>query len=345
MPSVRVIVQSIAVVLASVGAARPARAEPCVTATAACTEWVKLGAGPERSLVYRTQALDAPSPAVTRALIVVHGAGRNADGYFRTAVAAAFLAGALNDTLVISPRFASNDGTCTDVLASDEISWTCSGNSWRTGGVAKPNETLTSFDLVDEILRRIARKDLFPGLRAIVVSGHSAGGQYVSRYAMANRVHGTLGVPITYVVSNPSSYAYLDADRPAPAGGAAGAVEQRPYAEGRNCTTYDHWPYGLQQRGGYAARLGDDQLKKQIVDRPVTYLLGELDTLPLANFDASCPAMAQGPNRLARGQAYAAAIVAKHGARHTVTIVPACGHNARCMFTTDRALPILFPKP
>jgi hypothetical protein len=34
-----------------------------------------------------------------------------------------------------------------------------------------------------------------------------------------------------------------------------------------------------------------------------TSLVGEYDTLPLAGFDASCPAMAQGPSRLARGQA------------------------------------------
>jgi hypothetical protein len=25
--------------------------------------------------------------------------------------------------------------------------------------------------------------------------------------------------------------------------------------------------------------------------------------------------------------------------------VPLCGHNARCMYTSDVALPLLFPKP
>lgn len=74
-------------------------------------------------------------------------------------------------------------------------------------------------------------------------------------------------------------------------------------------------------------------------------MLGELDTLPLANFDASCPAMAQGPSRLARGQAFVGYITQRYGARLTLALVPLCGHNARCMFTTERALPILFPKP
>jgi hypothetical protein len=77
---------------------------------------------------------------------------------------------------------------------------------------------------------------------------------------------------------------------------------------------------------------------------PVTYLLGELDVLPLAGFDSSCPGDGPGPTRLARGQAYAAYVNAKYNAQHKVVVVPLCGHNARCMFTAEVALPILFPK-
>ena len=32
------------------------------------------------------------------------------------------------------------------------------------------------------------------------------------------------------------------------------------------------------------------------------------------------------------------------GAQHRAIVVPACGHNARCMFDSDAALPVLFPK-
>ena len=87
-----------------------ANAAPCTSASAGCTEWVTLGGGPARSLVYRTYPLDVRNEKITRALIMVHGAGRDADNYFRTALAATFLAGAFDDTIVISPRFASNDG-------------------------------------------------------------------------------------------------------------------------------------------------------------------------------------------------------------------------------------------
>jgi pimeloyl-ACP methyl ester carboxylesterase len=324
--------------------AAAAYAAPCITANPSCTEWVTLAGGPSRSLIYRSYPLETKNEKITRALVMLHGAQRDADNYFRTAVAAAFLGDALEDTVVIAPRFASNSGAgrggsgCQDALAQYEVNWPCGGDSWRSGGVATNNDKLTSYDLADEILRKLAQKSVFPNLKAIVVAGHSAGGQFVMRYEMANKIHEKLGVAITYIVSNPSSYAYLDATRP------NADVKFGRFGDGRNCTTFDQWPYGLQNRSGYSARLSDDELKKQLASRPVTYLLGELDILPLAGFDSSCPAMAQGATRLARGQAFATYVNTKFDAQHKSQVVPLCGHNARCMFTAEPALALLFPK-
>jgi len=318
-----------------------AYAGPCITADHTCTEWINFPGSHSRSLIYRTYSLDERNDKIVRALIVIHGTNRDADNYFRNALAAAFLGNALEDTVVIVPHIASNNGRgCNDKLAPNEVSYSCNGDSWRSGGTAENDPKLTSFDFADEILRKLAKKEAFPNLKAIVVAGHSAGGQFVTRYEMANRVHETLGVPVTYVVANPSSYAYLDNTRPA----GENAANFRPFGDGRNCTTYDHWPYGLQGRTGYAGKESDDQLKKQLASRPTTYLLGEIDILPLGGFDSSCPAMAQGPTRRARGEAFAKFVKEKYGAKHEVKIVSECGHNARCMFTAEEALPILFPK-
>lgn len=328
---------------------------PCAAASPTCTEWVTLGGGPGRSLVYRSHALGTRNDAITRVLVSIHGAGRNADDYFRSTMAAAFLADALDNTLVISPRLASNEGGgCRDSLATNEISWHC--NAWRSGGPAPKAPGVTSFDFLDEILRKVARKDVFPNVRAIVVVGHSAGGQVVNRYAMSNQVHDDLGVTVTYVVSNPSSYAWPDSLRPT---GAAWSLAANPpgylqepspnapafrsLGDARGCTIYDQWPYGFRNRTGYSAKQSDDQLTKQLAARNTIYLLGGLDILPLAGFDGSCGAMAQGPTRLARGQAYAKFVNERLGARHTVVVVQLCGHNARCMYTSNQALPVLFP--
>ena len=317
-----------------------ALAAPCTTPAAACVEWITIGGGPARSLVYRSYPLNARNDRIRRALVIVHGSDRDAQGYFEIGIAAARLAGALDDTVVISPRFAARDGvTCSDRLAAEEVNWPCEGNSWRSGGVAA-GSTLASFDLADEILRRAGDRSVFPNLQVVVVTGHSAGGQFVTRYEMANRVHDTLGIQLRYVVANPSSYAYPDSTRPATV---KGKIDFRQF-KGRSCESYNRWPYGLDERSGYAKTATVDELRKQLIERPTTYLLGERDVRPVDGFDASCAAMAQGATRLARGRAFAAYVNERLGAHHAVTIVPDCGHDAVCMFTADSALDVLFPK-
>jgi acetyl esterase/lipase len=328
---------------AAVGFAAP----PCTRATEACSEQVTLGAKGKWSLIYRTVPLGQRSDLVRRAFILIHGQGRNADDYFETAAAAAFLAGALEDTIAISPRLAVHDGKgCRDKLGEGEISWSCESPSWRGGAASISDPELTTYDFIDELVRRLADKRVFPNLTEIVVAGHSAGGQFVHRYATAARVDPTPGVTLRYLVSNPSSYLYLDETRlPASArcsddGTCSG--EFRPYSEGRNCTTYNHYLYGLANRTGYSAAESDDTLKSNLARRNVTYLLGDQDRYPIAGFDSSCPAMAQGPDRLTRGITYWNYINQRFQARHKLAIVPLCGHNARCMFTSQRGLSEVF---
>jgi pimeloyl-ACP methyl ester carboxylesterase len=334
---------------------RAPAAQPCTTATPACTEWVTVGGAPARAMIYRSYSLDVANGRIKRALIMVHGTGRNADHYFLTAMSAAFLAGALDDTLVIAPHMID----ATDRAEPNEIVWQ---TSWRTGGPARDNAALSSFDFVDEILRKLARKSMFPGLGHIVVAGHSAGGQFANRYAMSNKVHGTLGVDVSYVVANPSSYAWPAALRPLPQDDAdpvaakdgwnlmPSASPLPPHTkftygpfDATKAPNYNKWPAGLESRTGYTAEMTDDRLKKQLVERPTTFLVGQVDTLPLGGFDSSPTAMAQGPTRRARGEAFVKYVNEQLGGKHAIVIVPECGHNDRCMYTTGAVLTCVFP--
>jgi len=210
------------------------------------------------------------------------------------------------------------------------------------GGAAVNSGALTSYDLADEILRKLARKDVFPNLKTVVFAGHSAGGGFVTRYQMANQAHESLGVPVTYVIANSSTFTYLDADRPAPSATDAPG----PFRDRANCTTFDRWPYGLSERAGYTARISDDLIRKQTIARPAVYMAGQFDTLPtIANFDASCSGYAQGPHRLGRGEAYVNYLKQKFAAQHKFMVIPMCAHSARCIYTSDQALPVLFSKP
>src|SRR3989304_716772 len=117
---------------------------------------------------------------------------------------------------------------------------------------------------------------------------------------MPNQVHDKLGVPVRYIVSNPSSYTYPSDERPTAAAwsltaNAPGYIsEVRPGAPafaslgtGRGCTNYNQGAFGLVNRRGSAANQRDEQSRRQLVARPTTSLLGELDILPLAGFDGS----------------------------------------------------------
>ena len=329
---------------------------PCTTAISECERWVTFGGGPARSMVYATYALDAANPAITRALIMVHGAGRNADHYFETSTAAGFLAGALDNTIIIAPRFTAGQ----DKASPNEVIWPEGQNSWRSGGAAAANPAITSFDFVDEIIRKLADKKIFPNLAKIVVAGHSAGGQFATRYEMTSKVYNTPGVAISYVVANPSSYAWPAAVRPLPTGDAdpATADKEALGLDGEKVHTkfefgpfdttkarnYNRWPAGLENRAAYSAGPSNEQLIKQLVERPTTYLLGQVDVLPLGGFDGSANAMAQGPTRRARGEAFFKYVTQTLGAKHNAIIVPECGHNDRCIFTTDVVFPVIFPK-
>ena len=99
---------------------------------------------------------------------------------------------------------------------------------------------------------------------------------------------------------------------------------------------------GITSRRGRRA-LNPDQRRRQLAERPTTYLLGQVDVLPLGGFDSSPTAMAQGPTRRARGEAFFKYVTDKLGAKHTAIIVSECGHNARCIYTADVVLPVIFP--
>jgi pimeloyl-ACP methyl ester carboxylesterase len=318
---------------------RSARLTCCALLTLALAyaqnaEWLGFHQGSEQILVYTNHPLNTANPAIRRALVVIHGGGRDAEPSLNQGITAAAKAGVSDETLVVAPRFASNQGgDCLDEIDPGEVNWNC--DNWRAGGLAPESEGLTSFDVTDEILLRLADRTVFPNLKTIVVAGHSAGGQYVTRYAMANRVHEKIagqGIALSYVVANPSSYAYPD--------------PERPNAEGEKCAPYfNNWPYGLDRRTDYVGKVTAAQLLAQLIGRPVTYLLGELDTQANAGLDQSCPANAQGPYRRARGEAFFAMVTLKYHAPHHMALIPGCGHNARCMFSSEKALPALFPKP
>jgi hypothetical protein len=294
-------------------------------------------AGRGLAAVFVSADWSVPQPAITRAVIVLHGRLRDADVYFGSALRAQAAAGeAGRAALMIVPQFLAEADIAAHHLPADMLRWSWEG--WEGGDAALAPAPVSSFEVLDAILARLADRALFPHLATVVVAGHSGGAQVAQRYAIATRGEAALaraGIKLRYVVANPSSYAYFSPDRPQPTIAAA-------------CPGYDDWKYGMGARPPYLADRTPQALEQGYVARRVIYLLGTRDTNPNhPALDKSCRGEAQGPFRYARGHAYADYMRGRdHGApNHSVWDVEGVGHDGDGMLTSPCGLAALFGQP
>lgn len=164
---------------------------------------------------YRNNSISSPNNNFKRAIVTIHGTNRNADDYFNNMVSVATNAGKLNSTLIIAPQFLMEMDIDTNNLGADYLFWTGSGwkegrNSITTGSNPRA-ESISSYSVIDTIIYRIAQN--FPSITSITVTGHSAGGQVVNRYAATNKIEQGVNPCLQYVIANPSSYLYMTNER------------------------------------------------------------------------------------------------------------------------------------
>lgn len=333
--------------VAALGSAQPARAQHVYQANLkpvaeiSTTDFeIATAQGNVELPLYLSGDWNVAQPKIVRAVIVIHGKLRNADTYFHTAEKARAAAGVEPDsTLLIAPQFLATVDTQVHSVPAAVLRWPA--NAWMGGDPAQGTVPLSSFSALDAIVERLADRKLFPNLQQIVIAGHSGGAQVVQRYAIAMHEMPVLAdehIVLSFLVANPSSYAYFDAQRPA----ADGTLV--PF-EAAQCPDFDQWKYGMQDRPAYLNQRTPAQLETAYVARRVHYLVGGADDDPAqAALDKSCPAEAQGPQRLARAHAYYGYLQARHpaGLNQTFEVVPGVGHSGNRMLTSACALSVMF---
>jgi pimeloyl-ACP methyl ester carboxylesterase len=273
---------------------------------------------------------------VTRVVVIFHGAGRDAIGYFDTAKKARELAGEQGvGAMIIAPHFLEREDLKTNPPPDEKglLRWEPDG--WKHGWPAMLPAPLSSFEAIDAIVDRLADRTIFPNLTQVVLAGHSAGGQILQRYAIvgpgAPKLT-ALGIHVRYVVANPSSYAYFSKDRPVPS---------------KWCWEVNNWGYGMNKRPPYAAKGTSADFERAYVGRDIVYLLGAQDIYPSGeDIDTTCAAKAQGSCRLFRGHAYFAYMQRRNpGITHRLHEVPGAGHSAGQMFRSPCGVAVLFDRP
>ena len=146
------------------------------------------------------------------------------------------------------------------------------GDDWRGGGDAVGVQ-LSSFEVVDSIFALLGDKTRYPALKRVVLTGFSAGGQFVSRYVAVGKGVVQEGVEVRYAAMAPSTELRLNPDVT--------------------------WHYGLKDRPRYSAKMTDAQILENLSSRRVWRACGTED-VGAGGLD-SCPAaMRQGSNRYER---------------------------------------------
>lgn len=273
---------------------------------------------------YANQDLLKANHEIETAVIVVHGSERNADTYFNSMVGVATKIGKIQNTIVIAPHYKEAN----DVKKPGEFSWSPEG--WLSGAPSLINRTVSSFEIIDHFVDLLANSALYPKLKTIVITGHSAGGQLTQRYALGNISDVKYkAIHFKYVVANPGSYTYLSAKRNF-------EIPVRP------ACAYNDYKYGLDNLNAYMKRIPVKTMITLYIYRDVTYLLGELDNVA-EGIDQDCPARYQGDTRLHRGQNFKAELDFEFPTNsHDLAIVPAVAHTQWGMYNSATGTNAIF---
>lgn len=216
------------------------------------------------------------------AVLLIHGWGGGVrpggSGVIRAGAAEAGLPAPYIVQPLFPSRFALKGAKTEDGRARWNDSWGPGGepglaaDDWRGGGDANGFK-LSSFEVIDAIFQAFSDTNRFPNLKRVVLSGFSAGGQFVSRYVAAGRGQVRPGVALDYVAMSPSTEFLFEP-------GTA-------------------WLYGLKDRPRYPAALSSGQIMTNLCSRRVFWACGGNDT-GTAALDVSREGRAQGGNRLLR---------------------------------------------
>ena len=275
------------------------------------------------------------------AIVVLHGASRNADDYYDRMYAVVNGVG-MDSTIIIAPQFLRTGDLDVHNLSEDVLYWTNTTNwtaGYTSGNTSNHNRpfTISSYSIMDTLLYRLAMNN--PILNQMVFVGFSAGGQFVNRYVGGNdvtdRIFQEFNLSMRYIVGSPSSYLYMNDERRI-----EGTVDQ--FAVPSGCSGYNDYKYGLDDLNNYMSTAGSDSIRIRYSRREVIYLIGGSDN----EGTTDCQSMAQGNHRYERSIIYFNYLQYYFSSeilgRHQHAIIPNIDHDSYNIFKSACGRKALF---
>jgi pimeloyl-ACP methyl ester carboxylesterase len=309
------------------------------------------------SSIGNLESCTAESCSFEEVVITIHGASRNADDYYCSMYSAAQQHGTRNhiskDIVIVALRFAAESDE-TFALHDGGIPMRWNEGSWRYGQEStSPGSQVSSFQVLDDIIDLLSNSTLFPFLKSVRVIGHSAGGQFVQRWALLTDTWKSQPSLRTIVV-NPSSYAYLTPLRK------LSTQEWKLPDSTTNCPDYNYWEWGLETNDqsplyvrNVLGQLPVTKLIERFSTRDVVYLMGDRDVCNVAGMyengwcyshglETLCMDMLEGKNRLERHMTYFESLSRLNITKHRRDLVPGVGHDHSLIFHSEVTKKYLF---
>lgn len=256
---------------------------------------------------------------LTQAVIVVHGISINPDDYYGYMTNTLEALSLSESTVLIAPFFR------TSTSGADDFYWSDTG--WREGKESRGMNRISSFQVLDELISRLADTSHFPVLDQIIITGQSSGGLFTHLFAPANRSEGRYpGIRFDYLVSESQYFYYPDGQRIDESTGEL-------YTPG-GCTGYDLWPLGFEVQPAYVTATGKAAFDDQFVKRGITYILGNGSGTDNSLNTTDCAATLLGPSRYLRGEAMFRYMELRYPGQHhhKKVIVPGVMHDGRAVY-------------
>lgn len=288
------------------------------------------------------------STNITQILICNHGISYDGFNYMTYGIAAAArVPGASTNTLVLAPALYTNAFT---TPASNAILYWLEQPSFGSQHAAYGNPThitlnFSPYAALDALSSFLVNSTNFPNLSRIMWFGFSGGGQLINRYAACSTQSvqaAARGIHTRYICGSPSSYVYMDGQRPN-----TNLPGQFYVPSASTYPTYNQWGYGLSNLYSYPNAVGSTFISNQYRQTYVVYCVGTLDNDPNdSTLDTSDEAELQGNSRWSRATNYFAYMSHIYGSNISLfqafCPVTNVSHQASNVLTSDQGIKAVF---
>ena len=263
----------------------------------------------------------------TSLFIFLHGATLDASNHYDLAKSAINRAGVSLNTVVVAPAYQMSN-------SRGNYYWT--KYSWKDGRKSiNAVPKISSYAVLDSLIIDNVLKN-YPNIETVVLAGHSAGGQFVYRYAVLSRLPDLVSQRVVYLAMNPSSLTYLGPER-----WNKDKERWEVPLNGPSCSGYDEWIYGLNDLSSneYHKEISASEILEKFPTRNMTIATGTDD---VSGGGVDCEDLYQGVHRHER-----ALLVDAHlnyffpDNSHEILYVPGVNHNGDAMIHSPEVVGFL----